>query len=82
VATKQESYGTPTWPVFAGHANVRVEGQVTGAVPVMPLMVIGTCDPELLRVAEPVTSQLPIAVVEKVPDPTVTVSVVPEAVKL
>ena len=68
--------------MFAGHANVRVEGQVTGVPPVMPLMVMGTVDPELVSVAVPVTVQLPIAVVEKVPDPTVTVSVWLETVKV
>jgi hypothetical protein len=38
--------------------------------------------PELVSVAVPETPQLPIAVVEKGPDPTVTVSVSLEAVKV
>ena len=81
-ATKLELYGTPTCPVLAGHANVKVlVGQlsVAGLMP-WPLMLMVTVDPELVSVAEPVTVQLPVVPV-KVPD-AATVRVLAVAVKV
>jgi hypothetical protein len=81
MAAKLELYGTPTCPVLAGHANIKVEGQLRGAIP-WPLMVMATVDPELVSVAEPVASQLPpVSDGVKLPE-AVTVSVLAMAVKV
>jgi hypothetical protein len=83
VALKQEVYGTPTVPVLAEHTNIKVEGQLSGAglVP-FPLMLMATVEPELVSVAEPVTSQLPpVSDGVKLPDAG-TLSVPAVAVKV
>lgn len=81
MATKLELYGTPTCPVLAGHASIKLLGQVNVAgLPPWPLMLMVAVDPELVRVDVPVTLQLP-SVPVKVPD-AVTVSVLAVAVKV
>lgn len=69
LATRLELYGTPTCPVLAGHANVKLfDGQLSVALPSWPLMLMETVDPELVSVAVPVTLQLPTSALPKVPE--------------
>jgi hypothetical protein len=76
LATRLESYERATCPEPAAHANVRA-GQVNGAglVP-WPFTFMVWVDPELVRVADPVTLQLP----DMPPKAPVAVSVAVEAV--